>query len=102
MCWSPKPGREAFVAELSGRRAKALSARSPPTPTTPRSSTPAIARIERYVAEARQRGARVIEINPAGEPLPADERKLAPTLVIGPADDLAADAAKRFSGRCCR
>jgi coniferyl-aldehyde dehydrogenase len=45
-------------------------------------------RIAKYVEEARQKGARVIEINPAGEALEPQERKIAPTLLIDPADDL--------------
>ena len=47
------------------------------------------ARVTRYVEEARQHGTRVIEINPAGETLSSLERKIAPTLLIDPADDLA-------------
>jgi coniferyl-aldehyde dehydrogenase len=46
-------------------------------------------RIAHYVEEAKAKGARIVEINPAGETLPAEIRKLAPTLVIEPADDLA-------------
>ena len=46
-------------------------------------------RITRYIEEARQCKTRVIEINPAGETLPPQERKIAPTLLIDPADDLA-------------
>jgi coniferyl-aldehyde dehydrogenase len=46
-------------------------------------------RIAHYVEEAKAKGARVVEINPARETLPAETRKLAPTLVIEPADDLA-------------
>jgi len=45
-------------------------------------------RVAQYVDEAKVRGARVIEVNPAHEPLPAATRKLPPTLVIEPADDL--------------
>ncbi len=48
------------------------------------------ARIARYLDEARQRGVRILEINPLNEPLPAEERKIAPTLLIDPPDDLAA------------
>ncbi len=47
------------------------------------------ARIARYIEEARQRGVRILEINPLNEPLPAEERKIAPTLLIDPPDDLA-------------
>ena len=46
-------------------------------------------RIAQYVAEAKAKGARVVEINPAHDALPAEARKLPPTLVIEPGDDLA-------------
>ena len=46
-------------------------------------------RIAQYVAEAKTSGARVVEINPGRESLPAETRKLLPTLVIEPGDDLA-------------
>jgi coniferyl-aldehyde dehydrogenase len=45
-------------------------------------------RVAQYVAEAKASGARVVEINPKGETLPAEARKLAPTLVIEPDDNL--------------
>src|SRR4029079_7189779 len=47
------------------------------------------ARVSRYVAEARASGARVTEIIPAGEALAPSARKLPPTLVIEPGDELA-------------
>ena len=47
-------------------------------------------RLARYTGEARQRGVRVIEINPLGEALPESERKMAPTLIIDPPEELAA------------
>jgi coniferyl-aldehyde dehydrogenase len=46
-------------------------------------------RIVEFVAEARRKGARVIELNPADEALPPEERKLPPTLVVEPHDELA-------------
>ncbi len=46
-------------------------------------------RLQQYLDEARHTGARVIEVNPASETLPAEERKLPPTLVVEPADELA-------------
>jgi coniferyl-aldehyde dehydrogenase len=46
-------------------------------------------RVAQYVAEAKASGARVIEINPGQETLAAETRKLVPTLVIEPRDDLA-------------
>ena len=50
------------------------------------------ARVAQYVAEARASGARVTEINPAGETLAPDARKLPPTLVIDPGDELSRHA----------
>src|SRR5262249_11309665 len=47
------------------------------------------ARLQQLIADARERGARVIEINPASEALPAASRKIAPTLVVDPPDDAA-------------
>jgi coniferyl-aldehyde dehydrogenase len=48
-------------------------------------------RLRGYVAEARERGARVVEINPAGEDFAAQEstHKLPLSLVVDPAEDLA-------------
>ena len=46
-------------------------------------------RIKGYVDEARAKGARVIELTPPGEDLSQQEhRKIAPTLIIDPSDDL--------------
>jgi coniferyl-aldehyde dehydrogenase len=46
-------------------------------------------RIMAHVADARAKGARVIEINPADEDLTQQEhRKIAPTLIIDPTDDM--------------
>ncbi len=45
-------------------------------------------RLRRQVEEAKARGARIVEVNPAQEPLEGG-RKLAPTLVIEPGEDLA-------------
>ena len=46
------------------------------------------ARLVDLVGEAREKGARVIEINPAGERFESNEtRKLAPTLVVNPSPD---------------
>ncbi len=46
-------------------------------------------RIARYIEEAREHGARVIEINPCNEQLVPQERKIAPTLLIDPPAGLA-------------
>ena len=46
-------------------------------------------RIMQYLDEAKRMGARVIELNPAEELFVAGERKLPPTLVVDPDDELA-------------
>ncbi len=46
-------------------------------------------RVMQYIEEAREQGTQIIEINPAGEQLPPQERKIAPTLLIDPPEDLA-------------
>jgi coniferyl-aldehyde dehydrogenase len=46
-------------------------------------------RIAGYLEEARAKGTRIVELNPAHETLAPQSRKLAPALVIEPADDLA-------------
>jgi len=46
-------------------------------------------RVAQYVAEAKASGTRVVEINPGREALPPETRKLAPTLLIEPSEDLA-------------
>ena len=46
-------------------------------------------RIKNYVDDARAKGARIIELNPADEDLTQQEhRKIAPTLIIDPTDDM--------------
>ncbi|HEY3821705.1 MAG TPA: coniferyl aldehyde dehydrogenase [Polyangiaceae bacterium] len=49
------------------------------------------ARLTGYVEDAKTRGAKVVELNPAGETLDAasGKRKLAPTLVIDPTEEMA-------------
>ncbi len=47
------------------------------------------ARLTRYIDEARRRGTHIVEINPAHEQLAPQNRKIAPTLLIEPEDDLA-------------
>jgi coniferyl-aldehyde dehydrogenase len=45
-------------------------------------------RLMRYVADAKAKGLRVVEINPGREALMPDARKIAPTLVVDPSDDM--------------
>jgi coniferyl-aldehyde dehydrogenase len=47
-------------------------------------------RLTNYVDEARRRGARVVEVNPAGEDFRQQpHHKIPPTLIVDPGDDLA-------------
>jgi len=45
-------------------------------------------RLTSYVTECKDKGVKVVEINPAGEELDREAHKLAPTLVIEPGDEL--------------
>jgi coniferyl-aldehyde dehydrogenase len=46
------------------------------------------ARVRGYIDDARSRGAGIVELNPAGETLEASGRKIAPTLVLDPTDEM--------------
>jgi len=46
-------------------------------------------RIEQFIEEARARGTRVVDLAPTSEALDRSDRKLSPTLVVEPSDDLA-------------
>jgi coniferyl-aldehyde dehydrogenase len=48
------------------------------------------ARLAALVADARERGARVIELNPARESPEASSRRMLPTLIVGASDAMAA------------
>ncbi len=47
------------------------------------------ARIASYLEDARERGVRIVEINPARETFAAPVRKIPPTLLVDPPDDAA-------------
>ena len=47
-------------------------------------------RLTALVADAESKGARVVRLNPGDEVLPARERKLAPTLLVGVREEMAA------------
>ena len=60
------------------------------TPTTRRSSPTGITtRIRGYIDDAGPRAREIVEINPAGEDFSQQEhRKIPPTLIIDPTDDM--------------
>lgn len=86
---TPKESLEPFIAG-----AQASVARMFPTLKDNPDYTAIVAqrhydRIKGYVDEARAKGARVIELKPEGEDLSQQEhRKIAPTLIIDPSDDM--------------
>ncbi len=45
-------------------------------------------RLKSYLDDARDRGAKLVELNPAKEDLPAEARKMAPTLVLHAKEDM--------------
>lgn len=45
-------------------------------------------RLLSYIEDAREKGARIIQINPAGEELPPSTRKIPPTLILQARDDM--------------
>jgi len=46
------------------------------------------ARLSSLVEDARAKGAGIVEVNPAGEPLPPALRKLAPSMIVDVTDDM--------------
>jgi coniferyl-aldehyde dehydrogenase len=84
----PKPMLDDFVAGLEAaiRALYPTLARNPDY--TSIINARHYARISRLVDEARERGVRVVQINPASEQLAPEARKFAPTLVIEPPVDL--------------
>ncbi|KAI6244333.1 Aldehyde dehydrogenase [Aphelenchoides fujianensis] len=87
--FAPQEEVETFVAE-----AKAAVGRYFPTLKDNPDYTALVAqrhydRVKGYVDDARAKGARIVEINPAGEDLSQQEhRKIAPTLILDPTDDM--------------
>jgi coniferyl-aldehyde dehydrogenase len=84
----PDASRPAFVAAC-----RAAVARMYPTLENNPDYTAIVddrhhARVRRTVEDARARGAEVVEINPAGEPLDPAKRKFAPTLIVDPTEEM--------------
>ncbi len=83
----PEASRDAFVDAC-----KAAVARMYPTLDKNPDYTSVVndkhkARLQSYLADARERGATVVEINPGGETFDASSRKMVPTIVVEPAED---------------
>jgi coniferyl-aldehyde dehydrogenase len=84
----PEAKREEFIA-LAQRAVKQLYPRLAANPDyTSIVNERHYHRLRQHLEEAMARGARIVELNPAQEEL-AGARKLAPTLVVDPAEDIA-------------
>jgi coniferyl-aldehyde dehydrogenase len=84
----PAGERDAFVEACKGAVAKMYPTLEKNPDYTSMVSDKHYARVLAYVDDARSRGAKVVELNPAGETLDPTSRKIAPTLVLDPTEDM--------------
>ncbi len=80
------------VEAFAGHAAQAAAAYFPTIETNPDYAS-VIAdrhavRLKAHVEDARSKGARIIEVRPAGEAAPSDSRKIAPTLIVGATEQM--------------
>jgi coniferyl-aldehyde dehydrogenase len=85
----PAGARDAFVEACKASVAKLFPTLEKNPDYTSIVNDKHYARVRSYVDDAKTRGARVVELNPAGEGLDPAARKLAPTLVLDPTDEMA-------------
>jgi acyl-CoA reductase-like NAD-dependent aldehyde dehydrogenase len=83
----PTATREAFVEACKAAVAKLYPTLAANPDYTSIVNDRHRARLQSYLDDARARGARVVELNPAGESLDGT-RKLAPVLVLDPTDEM--------------
>jgi acyl-CoA reductase-like NAD-dependent aldehyde dehydrogenase len=83
----PTATREAFVEACKAAVAKMYPTLAANPDYTSIVNDKHRARLQGYLEDARARGARLIELNPAGESLDGS-RKLAPTVVLDPTDEM--------------
>jgi coniferyl-aldehyde dehydrogenase len=84
----PSGARDAFVEACKAAVAKMYPTLEKNPDYTTIVNEGHYARVRSYVDDAKSRGANVIEINPAGETLEAATRKIAPTLVLDPTEEM--------------
>jgi coniferyl-aldehyde dehydrogenase len=84
----PRKSIDAFVAESRKAMASMLPRMVDNADYTSIVSDRHYARLTGLVKEAKDKGARIEELNPAGEAFPAESRKMPPTLVIEPDESL--------------
>lgn len=84
----PKAKRDAFVDACKAAMAKMYPTLQKNPDYTSIVNDKHYARVRAYVDDAKTRGAKVVELNPAGETLDPGTRKIAPTLVLDPTDEM--------------
>jgi len=84
----PAGTRDAFVEACKAAMAKMYPTLEKNPDYTTIVSDKHYARVRAYVADAKARGATVVELNPAGETLDPATRKLAPTLILDATDEM--------------
>jgi coniferyl-aldehyde dehydrogenase len=84
----PAASREAFVEACKAAVAKLFPTLEKNPDYTSVVNDKHFERVRSYVEDAKTRGAKVVECNPAGEALDAGSRKMAPTLVLDPTDEM--------------
>jgi coniferyl-aldehyde dehydrogenase len=85
----PRAQVERFIEECKAAVAKMLPTLKSNPDYTSIVNAQHYKRLAGYIEEAKKSDAKVIEVNPAKEELPAEDHKLAPTLVIDPPKELA-------------
>jgi coniferyl-aldehyde dehydrogenase len=87
---APKEGLESFIAAAEGAVKTMFPTMKDNPDYTAVISQRHFDRITAYIEEARAKGARVVEMKPEGEDFSQQEhRKIPPTLIIDPTDDMA-------------
>jgi acyl-CoA reductase-like NAD-dependent aldehyde dehydrogenase len=84
----PASKRDAFVDACKAAMAKMYPALEKNPDYTSIVNDKHYARVRAYVDDAKERGGKVVELNPTGETLDPATRKIAPTLVLDPTDDM--------------
>jgi coniferyl-aldehyde dehydrogenase len=86
---TPDDGLEAFVDEARGAVGRMFPTMKDNPDYTAIINQRHFDRIQGYVADARAKGARVVELKPEGEDFSQQEhRRIPPTLIIDPTDDM--------------
>jgi coniferyl-aldehyde dehydrogenase len=84
----PSASRDAFVEACKAAVAKLFPTLEKNGDYTSIVNAKHYERVRSYVDDAKTRGAKVIELNPAGEALDPASRKIAPTLILDPTEEM--------------